>query len=78
MAWFWWLFGVLIVMLWVFTIVDIIRRRHSRSGGQTAAWILLVLIIPVVGTIIYFLVNGAAGPSAPRDGDLDHVTGRRY
>jgi uncharacterized membrane protein len=38
MAWFWWLFGVLIVMLWVFTIVDIIRRRHSRSGGQTAAW----------------------------------------
>ncbi len=78
MAWFWWLFGVLIVMLWVFTIVDIIRRRHSRSGGQTAAWILIVLILPVVGTVIYFLVNGAPGAGAPRDTDLDHVTGRRY
>ena len=75
MAWFWWLFGVLIVMLWVFTIIDIVRRRQSRSGAQTAAWILLVLIIPVVGTIIYFMVNGAAGP---RNADLDRVTGRRY
>jgi hypothetical protein len=78
MAWFWWLFGVLIIALWVFTIVDIVRRRHSRTGGQTAAWILLVLIIPVIGTIIYFLVNGAPGAGAPRDADLDHVTGRRY
>ena len=76
MAWFWWLFGVLILILWVFTIVDIIRRRHSRSGAQTAAWILVILILPVVGTIIYFLVNGAAGPGAPRD--MDNVTGRRY
>ena len=78
MAWFWWLFGVLIIALWVFTIVDIVRRRHSRTGGQTAAWILLVLIIPVIGTIIYFLVNGAPGGGAPRDADLDHATGRRY
>ena len=77
MAWFWWFFGVLILILWVFTIVDIIRRRHSRSSGQTAAWILVVLILPVVGTIIYFLVNGASGQSAPRDG-VDHVGGRRY
>ncbi len=76
MAWFWWLLGVFILILWVFTIVDIVRRRHSRSGAQTAAWILVVLILPVVGTIIYFLVNGAAsGPSAPRDMD---ASGRRY
>lgn len=76
MAWFWWLLGVFILILWVFTIVDIVRRRHSRSAGQTAAWTLLVLILPVVGTIIYFMVNGAAGSSAPRDG-MD-VTGRHY
>ena len=76
MAWFWWLLGVFILILWVFTIVDIVRRRHSRSAGQTAAWTLLVLILPVVGTVIYFMVNGAAGSSAPRDG-MD-VTGRHY
>jgi hypothetical protein len=78
MAWFWWLLVALIVVLWVATIVDIVRRRHSRSGGRTAAWIVAVLVFPVLGTIAYFLVNGAGGPVAPRDADLDHVTGRRY
>ena len=76
MAWFWWLLGVFIVILWIYTIVDIIRRRHSRPGSKTAAWILIVLIIPVIGTFIYFLVNGAAG--GPRDADVDHATGRRF
>jgi hypothetical protein len=59
-------------------VVDIIRRRHTRTGAKTAAWILLVIILPVVGSITYFLVNGVASPGAPRDADLDHVTGRRY
>lgn len=76
MAWFWWLLGVFIVFLWIFTIVDIIRRRHSRPGSKTAAWILLVVIIPVIGTFTYFLVNGAAG--GPRDVDVDRATGRRF
>ena len=78
MEWFWWLLGVLILVMWIAAIVDIIRKRHSRSAGKTAAWILLILILPILGTIIYFLVNGAGGPVAPRDADLDHVTGRRY
>ena len=78
MAWFWWLLGVFIVFIWIATIVDIIRRRHSRPGTKTAAWVLLVLVLPVVGSIAYFMVNGAGGPSAPRDADLNHVTGRRY
>jgi hypothetical protein len=76
MAWFWWVLVVLILVIWVATIVDIVRRRHSRSAGKTVAWILAVLIFPVLGSLAYFLVNGAAGPVAPRD--IDHVTGRRY
>jgi hypothetical protein len=78
MAWFWWLAGVFIVVIWIATLVDIIRRRHTRTGGKTAAWVLVILILPVVGSITYFLVNGAAGSGAPRDADVDHVTGRRY
>jgi ABC-type phosphate transport system permease subunit len=78
MAWFWWLLGVFVVVIWIATVVDIIRRRHTRTGAKTAAWILLVIILPIVGSITYFLVNGVASPSAPRDADLDHVTGRRF
>jgi hypothetical protein len=78
MAWFWWLLGIFIVVIWVATIVDIIRRRHSRPGVKTAAWVLTIIILPVVGTVVYFLVNGAAGPSAPRDADLERLSSRRY
>ena len=79
MAWFWWLLGVFVVFVWVVTVIDIIRRRHERPGTKTAAWILLVIILPILGSLTYFLVNGVGpGPGAPRDADLDHVTGRRY
>ena len=78
MGWILWLVAVFVVIIWVFTIVDIIRRRHTRSSGQNAAWILLVLIIPVIGTIIYFLVNGAEGSRAVRDADPDQLSGPRY
>jgi uncharacterized membrane protein YoaK (UPF0700 family) len=78
MAWFWWLIGVFIVVIWIATIVDIIRRRHMRPGVKTAAWVLVIIILPVLGSLTYFLVNGAPGSGAPRDTDLDHVTGRRY
>lgn len=78
MSWFWWLFGVMIVAFWVVSVVDIIRRRHSRSGRKTAAWLLIVLIFPVLGTIVYFLVNGAGEPGAPRDPDVMRTTGERY
>jgi hypothetical protein len=78
MAWFWWLLGVLVLILWIAAIVDIIRKRHSRSGGKTAAWILLILILPILGTIIYFLVNGAGDPAPPRTAEIDRMTGERY
>jgi hypothetical protein len=79
MAWFWWLLWFFIVVLWVVAIVDIIRRRHSRSGGKTAAWVIAVLVFPVVGTIVYFLVNGVSDEAgAPRDPDVMRTTGERY
>jgi hypothetical protein len=65
MAWFWWLIGAVIVAAWIVAIVDIVRRRHMRTIAATSAWILLVLILPVLGTLAYFLVNGGFGAGAP-------------
>ena len=33
----WWLMGVFVVVIWIVTLVDIIKRRHTRTGAKTAA-----------------------------------------
>lgn len=54
MDWLWFL-GVVAVIAWVIAIIDMIRRRDQLSRGQLAAWILIVIIFPVLGTILYFV-----------------------
>ena len=71
MSWIWPILAILVVAMWVFALIDIVRRRHSMSGGKIAAWIIAILVFPVAGTIVYFIVNGAGGPSgAPRDPEM--------
>jgi hypothetical protein len=45
----------LVALMWVLSIVDIVRRHYS--GSVTAAWIALVLILPILGPIIYWVVR---------------------
>jgi hypothetical protein len=56
MDWLWFL-GVVAAIAWIVAIVDMIRRRGQLSRGQLAAWILIVLIFPVLGTILYFVLG---------------------
>jgi heme/copper-type cytochrome/quinol oxidase subunit 2 len=56
MGWLWWV-GAVAIIAWVVALVDIIRGRGRFTGGQLAAWILLVIILPVIGTILYFVVG---------------------
>jgi hypothetical protein len=55
--WLWDLLGVVVVIAWIIGIVDMVRRRAELSRGQLAAWICIVVILPVVGTILYFAVG---------------------
>jgi hypothetical protein len=55
-GWLWWV-GAVAIVAWVVAIVDIIRGRERFSRGQLAAWILIVIILPVLGTILYFVVG---------------------
>ncbi len=56
MGWLWWV-GAVAIVAWLVAIVDIIRFRERFSRGQLAAWILIVIILPVLGTILYFVVG---------------------
>ncbi len=50
-----WLLGTVAAIAWVVAIVDMVRRRASLSRGQLGAWLLVVIILPVLGTILYFV-----------------------
>ena len=56
MDWLWFL-GAVAIVAWVIALVDILRRSAAFSRGQLAAWILIIIIFPVLGTILYFVVG---------------------
>jgi hypothetical protein len=56
---FWWMLAVTFwfMLIWVFiaVIADIFRR--DISGGAKAGWILLVIVFPLFGSLIYVLAR---------------------
>ena len=51
--------GVLILIADVYAILQI--AQSSASNGKKALWIVLVILLPVLGVIIWYL----AGPGRP-------------
>jgi Phospholipase_D-nuclease N-terminal len=52
-----------IVLLWIAAVVDVIR--HTHSGLRTAAMLVLILILPILGPLLYFIAfRRSAPPSA--------------
>ena len=56
------LIALFIVGIIAYSIYDLIRRlgRHQISGGHFAAWVVAILIFPVVGSLVYAIVRPAA------------------
>ena len=52
-----WLLGVVAVVAWIVAIVDMVRRRGELTGVRFAAWVLIVIMLPVIGTVLYFAVG---------------------
>ena len=51
-----WVFILLpVLVIWVAGLVDIVRRDLPRS--TKAGWIIVVLLLPVIGTVVYFLMR---------------------
>jgi hypothetical protein len=47
--------GLIILILDILAIVDCIKS--GKTGGQKALWIILILILPIVGLILYYLIG---------------------
>jgi len=64
MSFFWGVIAVLLLIVWALSIYDIVRRRLGTK--RTAAWVLIVVILPVVGSILYWAMR------KPEPGDAQH------
>lgn len=51
----WIAIGVTVLIVWVFSVVDIFSRHLDRK--QTLAWLLIVILLPIAGSILYWLVR---------------------
>ncbi len=51
----WFIVAILVAIVWVLSIVDIIRSRYST--WTTIGWIALVVILPFIGSLIYWAVR---------------------
>ena len=53
-----WLF-FLFMFIWVFVaLVSDLFRDHTLSGWAKAAWVILLVVFPLVGSLIYLIVRG--------------------
>jgi hypothetical protein len=51
-----WVFIIVpLLVVWTIGLVDIFRRDLSREAK--AGWVLIVVLLPVVGTIAYFVLR---------------------
>ena len=53
-----WIF-FLILFIWVFiAIISDLFRDHTTSGWGKAAWVILLIILPLIGSLIYLIARG--------------------
>ena len=47
----------LIAIAWVLGLVDVVFKRHDLDRTKRLAWVLLIVILPIVGTVLYFALR---------------------
>ena len=47
--------GLIILVLDILAIMDCVKS--GKSTGQKALWIILILVLPLVGRILYYVIG---------------------
>jgi len=47
--------GLIVLVLDIIAIVDVLKS-HTDTGKK-ALWIILIIILPVIGMVLYFLIG---------------------
>jgi len=57
------IFGLLMTVFWVWMLIHALTNR-GISGGEKVAWVLVILVLPMLGAIIYFFFGKPRGRAA--------------
>jgi phospholipase D-like protein len=60
------LIAIPLILIWILTLVDVIRRRDLGKGAKSA-WIIITLIVPLIGPIMYWVLRPPATSMAERE-----------
>jgi type VI protein secretion system component VasK len=52
---FWTLIAICVAIIWVITLIDLFRRH--LGAGPTAGWLIIVILLPFVGALAYWIVR---------------------
>ncbi|MFE2953623.1 PLDc N-terminal domain-containing protein, partial [Embleya sp. NPDC059267] len=58
---FWTMMWLFLWVLWFFLLFKVITdifRSHDLSGWAKAGWLILAMVLPYVGVLIYLVVRG--------------------
>jgi uncharacterized membrane protein YhaH (DUF805 family) len=76
----WTLVAVVVVLIVILTIVDIARRHLGAMA--TSGWILVVVLLPIIGSIIYWAMRKPSqdeiDQAAASDAELRAQAQRRH
>ncbi len=49
-------FGAVGLIIYIFTIFDVVRSKFSNPSDRLV-WILIVVLVPLLGTILWFVIG---------------------
>lgn len=58
---FWTMLWFFCFFIWIWLLILVISdifRSHDLGGGAKAAWLILVIILPLLGVLLYLIVRG--------------------
>jgi len=65
-AFFLFLIYIPLIFVWGFAVLDIFRRDDTSGFGK-AMWLIVVILLPFIGTLIYLLLRPAGATPEERE-----------
>ena len=56
---------ILFLILWIRAVIDVFRRG-DLSGAAKAAWAIIMLIVPLIGLLVYYMLRPSDAQIAQR------------